>query len=457
MRIVFIVATLGLLAIVVSAQAQDESHHTKQPAHAHDEPHGAELPLSGAQTHDEPHGTEQSLSGAHAHDEPHGAEQPMSGAQALDEPHGGEQPMSGAQAHDEPHRTEQLLPGAQALAARDAYLANCAACHGEEGSGGSAGNDFGSPEAVARLSREAMIETARHGHPDATGAQQILKLGAQRIAGIVDYIRDALMLPAPLADASVGRSIYSRTCSVCHGERGDSASWAKNSLNPAPFDFTSDKAKRELDRQRMLRSVRYGVRDTAMMPFATQLSREEIAAVVDYIRANFVKPDEIAAADERTAMAGQETSHQNHGGSKGHDHAAASANFDPDATFTDGLIGNHETGKSFYKNNCAECHGLDGNGKGRRAYFMRRKPEDFTSPKARAELNRPHLFASISEGETQTDMSAWSTVLDAQQIANVAEYVFRAFIRPTAAESENAVTVPTWQPPSDAKGKKKRP
>jgi mono/diheme cytochrome c family protein len=194
-----------------------------------------------------------------------------------------------------------------------------------------------------------------------------------------------------------------------------------------------------------------------MMPFATQLSREEIAAVVDYIRANFVKPDEIATADERTAMAAQGAGHQNHSDSKGHDHAAASHDFDPDAAFSDGLIGSYMSGETFFENNCAECHGLNGDGKGRRAYFMRRKPQDFTSPKARAELNRPHLFAAVSDGTTQTDMSAWSKVLDAQQIANVAEYVFRAFIRPTAAEPTNAMAVPTWQPPRDTKGVKKKP
>jgi mono/diheme cytochrome c family protein len=444
MRVSVIFAMLGLFAVVISAQAHDESHRLEQPP-------------SGAQTHDESHGAEQPSSGAQTHDESHGAEQPSSGAQAHDESHGAEHPSSDTHSHEEAHRAEQLLPGAQALAARDAYLANCAGCHGEDGSGDSAGNDFGSPEAVASLTRQAMIETALHGHPDTTGADQIPELGTQQISEIVDYIRDALMLPAPLADASVGRSIYARTCSVCHGERGDSASWVKNSLNPAPFDFTSDRAKRELNRQRMIRSVRYGVRETAMMPFATQLSREEIAAVVDYIRANFVKPDEVAAADEQTAMAGHGAANHSQGGGHGHDHAAASADFDPDAAFPDDLIGNYAAGEIFYENNCAECHGLDGDGDGRRAYFMRRKPQDFTSPKARAELNRPHLFAAVSNGTTQTDMSAWSKVLDAQQIADVAEYVFRAFIHPTAAEPADAITVPTWQPPREAKGAKKKP
>jgi len=353
-----------------------------------------------------------------------------------------------APAADESHRDAQLLSGAQALAARDAYLAHCAGCHGETG-GGSAGTDFGSPEAVARLTRAAMIEAAGNGHADASGAHRTPDLETRLVAGIVDYVRDALMLPAPLADASVGRRIYARSCSVCHGERGDAASWAKNSLNPPPFDFTADRARRELDRQRMVRSVTYGVRDTAMMPFATQLSREEIGAVVDYVRANFVGADDAAATTEH--MAAAPAAHGDHG------HAAAGAAFDPEAAFPAALIGDYAGGKTLFENNCVECHGRTGDGKGRRAYFMRQKPEDFTSPEARAEFNRPHLFEAVSKGVLRTEMSAWSKVLGEQQIADVAEYVFRTFIRPTAAESSGVTQAPTWQAPADARDAKKKP
>jgi mono/diheme cytochrome c family protein len=46
-------------------------------------------------------------------------------------------------------------------------------------------------------------------------------------------------------------------------------------------------------------------------------------------------------------------------------------------------------------------------------------------------LNRPILFATISMGRLGTEMPAWSKVLSDQEIADVSEFVFRQYIRPT--------------------------
>jgi len=59
---------------------------------------------------------------------------------------------------------------------------------------------------------------------------------------------------------------------------------------------------------------------------------------------------------------------------------------------------------------------------------MIKKPKDFLTRDARTELVRPELFEYISEGVTGTTMPAWEKVLTSQQIANVAEYVYRAFL-----------------------------
>lgn len=348
-------------------------------------------------------------------------------------------------AHEKEHRPKRLFEGTEELAAHDAYVNYCATCHGETGRGASASNDFGSPEAVARLTRQAMIAETLHGHTGVANVNYKREIGEKQIPAIVDYIRDTLMLPAPVSDASKGRAIYAHTCSVCHGERGNAVSRARNSLNPPPFDFTSERAA-ELTRQRMIRSVSYGVQGTAMMPFTTQLSRDEITAVVDYIRTNFLKAD---ATDKKVAKHGSSTS--------GHAHHAG-GDTDPEAGFAGNLAGNYGAGKSFYDNNCAECHGLTGEGDGPRAYFMRKKPVDLTSPKARAELNRPHLFEAIASGILATEMSAWSKVLDRQQIADVAEYVFQAFIRQSDEHSSDAGTAaPDWRPQAHGHDVKKKP
>jgi mono/diheme cytochrome c family protein len=100
-----------------------------------------------------------------------------------------------------------------------------------------------------------------------------------------------------------------------------------------------------------------------------------------------------------------------------------------------GLRGDAAAGRRFYEANCATCHGVQGDGQGPRAYFINPKPRVFTSEAARAALSRPALFAATSAGRRGTEMPAWEKVLSPQEIADVAEYVFVAFIQPGAGHA----------------------
>ncbi|MBX9634461.1 MAG: c-type cytochrome, partial [Magnetospirillum sp.] len=272
---------------------------------------------------------------------------------------------------------------------------------------------------------------------------------------VTAFMREAFMLPAPTADATRGRAIFAKTCSVCHGERGDGASWAKGSLNPSPFDFTSAKAK-ELSRRHMINTVTYGSPKTAMMGFSTQLNREDISAVVDYVRDTFVFPQ---GSPENENAPGDNLSygnrmlnskgHAGHGGGKHAEHGM-SGPIDMSEPLPNGLAGDAAAGKQFFNNNCFTCHGKEGKGDGPRAYFIQPKPANLTSDDSRSSLNRPHLFKSISMGSNGSEMPAWSKVLSDQEIANVAEYVFTTFIRPPtetpAASAEPAQAAPSAGP-----------
>ena len=108
------------------------------------------------------------------------------------------------------------------------------------------------------------------------------------------------------------------------------------------------------------------------------------------------------------------------------------------AAMPKGLEGDAARGARFYDANCATCHGVNGDGKGPRAYFIRPVPRNFLEPAARASLNRPALFAATALGRNGTEMPAWDKVVDAQQIADVSEYVFGAFIRPQQAAARAA-------------------
>ncbi len=98
------------------------------------------------------------------------------------------------------------------------------------------------------------------------------------------------------------------------------------------------------------------------------------------------------------------------------------------AGLPNGLKGDAKRGGAFYLTNCATCHGARGDGQGPRAYFINPKPRNFVEDVSRARLNRLALFAAVSEGKLGTEMPAWNKVATVQQMADVSEYVFQAFV-----------------------------
>lgn len=218
--------------------------------------------------------------------------------------------------------------------------------------------------------------------------------------------------------------LYHNYCSVCHGDKGDGRSRASNALSPPPYDFTSAKARAEQSRERIIAFIANGKPGTAMVAWKSQLNEREIAALADYVFATFVQGAPPASA------AAQISGTRAHGGRESP--VAPRVAADMTLPFPGGLNGNRAKGGEFYNSNCATCHGRSGDGKGPRAYFINPKPRDFRDGAFRAAANRPMLFAAVAHGRNGTEMPAWNKVLDDQQIANVAEYVFQAFVQPAA-------------------------
>jgi cytochrome c oxidase cbb3-type subunit III len=315
------------------------------------------------------------------------------------------------------------------------YHNYCSVCHGDKGDGNSRARnslnppprDFTAP-AAAQLTRERMIESVTNGRPGTAMTAWKGQLDAAEIGALVDYVRTSFMPAALNGDGARGRILYSKNCAVCHGDHGDGRSRAQASLNPPPRDFTAPAAGAELSRQRMITSVTYGRPDTAMAGFRTQLGAEDIGAVVDYIRSAFMAQGELAGVS---------------GTSHGRGHAASGAApvapapapaalqaADMRAPFPRGLRGDPAKGAAFYMSNCATCHGVTGDGRGPRAYFINPKPRNFLHPASRQQLNRVALYGAVSNGKLGTEMPAWSQVLKPQEIADVAEFVFQRFIAP---------------------------
>ncbi len=171
----------------------------------------------------------------------------------------------------------------------------------------------------------------------------------------------------------------------------------------------------------MLHVVTHGKPDTAMPGFHTQLSPEDVATVVDYVRAAFMVP---APMSEQIASKVMEV-------------VSASASIvDMNASMPDNLQGDPMMGQGLYAGNCSTCHGMNGDGQGPRAYFILPKPRNFQHAGSRSTYNRPALYRAIARGTLGSEMPAWDTVLNPQQIADLAEYVFRTFIRPETAALE---------------------
>ena len=99
-------------------------------------------------------------------------------------------------------------------------------------------------------------------------------------------------LPNAFADSAnleTGRDIFYKHCKACHGDKGNGKTFAANVLNPPPKNFTAEKSKKELTKERMIHSVTKGRKGTAMMPWESNLTQAEIQAVVHYIFKKLMK------------------------------------------------------------------------------------------------------------------------------------------------------------------------
>lgn len=188
-----------------------------------------------------------------------------------------------------------------------------------------------------------------------------------------------------------GAYIYHNYCSVCHGDKGDGQSRAKEGLDPSPRNYTTPEAAVELSRERMIDSVTHGRPGTAMIAWGSELSGPEIEGVVDYVRKTFMKLGNTATA-----------------------HVV------PDSKLM------ASRGGMLYMQRCAMCHGETGTREttGR----MQPPPRDFTSPEVAVELTRKRMIASVTNGRPGTAMMGYGTQLSRGDIEAIVDFIREAFM-----------------------------
>ncbi len=306
------------------------------------------------------------------------------------------------------------------------YHNYCSVCHGDRGDGRSRATnslssrprDFTSEASRRELSRERIVAAIRHGVPGTAMAAWNSQLSDPDVGRLADYLLTTFVNPAVDPRLLKGRSVYAASCSVCHGDKGQGALWAAGNMTAPPRDFRSPQAAAQLTRERMLASVTSGRPGTAMAAFGAQLPREDIEAVVDYIRLGIMMPS-------------------SEGISGTHAHAASPAPTPPaprrgtdmSLPMPNKLTADTGKGKTFLSA-VATCRGAKGDSKGPRACSAKPKAaRNLTDEAARRTFSRPVLFAAISEGKLGTEMPAWKQVLSETEIANVTEYVFMDIVR----------------------------
>ncbi len=315
------------------------------------------------------------------------------------------QPTSRAGVRPETSRAGEVRPDL-------IYHNYCSVCHGDRGDGRSRARnslnpppaDFTSAEARTTYSRERMILGLQHGRPGTAMTSWTTQLSQKEIESVVDYIRDTMMAPEPGSPLAKGRALYGHHCIACHGERGQGV--PSSPAHPAPRAFRND-----AQRGAMLAAVAQGRFGPLKHEFAGRLKPEEMQNTIDYVRKSLLPG--LAAGISGTSA---------HGGRDRDSQGAAPRN---DRPLPGGLAGNAGRGKRLYEQNCAACHGAQGDGAGRRAAQLGSKPRPLGDKALRHD--RASLYAVISDGKAGTDMPALRAVLDRQQLADVTEYVWRSY------------------------------
>ncbi|MES1981638.1 MAG: c-type cytochrome [Pseudomonadota bacterium] len=181
--------------------------------------------------------------------------------------------------------------------------------------------------------------------------------------------------------------IFRKSCSVCHGDRGNGQGRASVNLNPPPRDFTQAS---NLTREMMINAVTYGKPGTAMMAWRTRYDDKQIEAVVDYIRGRFM----LAVLDPRMGL-----------------------------------------GRGVYGHFCQICHGDRGQGV-KSAEMNGAAPRDLTAPQMQSILTRERLITVISKGAHGSSIPAgFAEKLSAENIGAVADYM-RKVLLPQASEPQ---------------------
>ncbi len=255
------------------------------------------------------------------------------------------------------------------------YEARCAVCHGVDGRADTPvgrmlvphPRNFADPVEMARITVDRTYQAIKEGRPGTAMAAWGQVLTETEIGDVIDYIhslapRRPLTLSAEQLSIEVGRRLYARECSFCHGVDGRADTEAAKALHPPPRNFADPIEMARLDDGRMYSAIKLGRPGTAMGGRGELLSPAEIIDLMRYIR-TLVRP----------LPAGM-----------------TPAGFDV------------VVGERTYRQHCFLCHGEKGDGRTPLGQHLASPPRDFTNAQEMARISDKDMAEAISRGRPGT-------------------------------------------------------
>jgi cytochrome c oxidase cbb3-type subunit II len=227
----------------------------------------------------------------------------------------------------------------------------------------------------------------------------------------------------------IGKNIWSRECSLCHGNAGVNDGIYNQFLRPQPANFSDHEHYGTLGNTDYLDDDYYwriseGLPWSAMPVWKVKYSEDERWALVYYIRVAFTQT---LARPEATI-------------SQVYPDIYLAQIAPVDLTGNDLDVGDSsqlvyrapdpELGKVIYTTYCAECHGFTGQADGWNAQYLVSKPANFTSSHTRG-LGDGDWFARVSFGLQNTAMPDWGEWLTEQDRWDVISYVRKYLVNAT--------------------------
>jgi mono/diheme cytochrome c family protein len=325
---------------------------------------------------------------------------------------------------------------------KEIYMQRCQTCHGCSGNGlGTyAGTLSVTPadykqEPFRSMPDDQFFWHVSEGLPGTVMPTWRLQLSEDQRWKVIAYIKQAfskpvmrdpnegdlpaeyanLVNPVPLTLETLdrGKQIFTRECLVCHGDSGRGNGPYGDGLQPSPPDFSDSSLYGTLANPSYLDAdyfwrISEGLPWSAMPVWKSQYSEEDRWSVVHYIRSVFTQTE----TPPQLLPDGEDF------------------NF-PDIFKTQTVPGtaSYARGRLVYLNNCAQCHGLAGDGKGWDGQYLNPTPrnlqEDAGTPLA--EGDEGMALARVTFGIKGTAMPSWGEFLPVDQRWDAIKYLIDSF------------------------------